>query len=231
MLANIKPDDGFLLGLDESRLVTVDDLNCRLQPEAVTALLQLCERAKQDGFEIKVASSFRSFERQLLIWNAKATGQRPVMDTNGQPLDMSQLNELEQVQAIMRWSALPGASRHHWGTDLDVYDASLIDADYRVQLTTEECGGNGPFALFHQWLDKLLAAKTCFGFYRPYAMDRGGVAPEPWHLSFAPLAHEFAAQHNDTLLRQLLEQTDIAFKPTILQHLPALYQRFVQVPT
>ena len=27
-----------------------------------------------------------------------------------------------------------------------------------------------------------------FGFFRPYTTDRGGVAPEPWHLSYAPVA-------------------------------------------
>jgi LAS superfamily LD-carboxypeptidase LdcB len=216
--------------LDESQLVTVDDLNCHLLPDAATALLQLCEHATNHGFHIKVASSFRSFERQLLIWNAKAAGQRPVMDSEGLPLDMDSLSELEKIEAIMRWSALPGASRHHWGTDLDVYDTSLIDADYRVQLTLGECFGSGPFALFHQWLDASIADGNSFGFYRPYAIDRGGVAPEPWHLSFAPLSQEFAVQHNETLLRQLLEQSDIAFKPTILEHLPALYQRFVQLP-
>ncbi len=32
-----------------------------------------------------------------------------------------------------------------------------------------------------------------FGFYRPYAVDRGGVHPEPWHLSYAPLAQQALA--------------------------------------
>jgi hypothetical protein len=33
-----------------------------------------------------------------------------------------------------------------------------------------------------------MAAGESRGFYRPYAVDRGGVAPERWHLSYAPLA-------------------------------------------
>ena len=38
----------------------------------------------------------------------------------------------------MRWSAIPGSSRHHWGTDLDVYDAAAVTPDYQVQLTPQE---------------------------------------------------------------------------------------------
>ncbi len=34
--------------------------------------------------------------------------------------------EAERVAAILVWSALPGASRHHWGTDCDVIDAAAL---------------------------------------------------------------------------------------------------------
>ena len=33
-----------------------------------------------------------------------------------------------------------------------------------------------------------MAAGQSHGFYRPYTDDRGGVAPERWHLSYAPVA-------------------------------------------
>jgi len=52
--------------------------------------------------------------RQAEIWNAKAAGLRPVLDANEQPIDTGTLSERELVFAILRWSALPGASRHHW---------------------------------------------------------------------------------------------------------------------
>ncbi|MCZ8486094.1 D-alanyl-D-alanine carboxypeptidase family protein [Vibrio lentus] len=30
-------------------------------------------------------------------------------------------SEQQKLSAILRWSALPGASRHHWGCDFDVF--------------------------------------------------------------------------------------------------------------
>jgi LAS superfamily LD-carboxypeptidase LdcB len=191
-------------------------------------LLRLNMAEIDAGFELRVASSYRSFERQLLIWNNKASGLRPVLDDRGLPLDISRLSERDLVYAILRWSALPGASRHHWGTDLDVYDASRIAADYQVQLTQAETIGDGPFAEFHRWLDVKLAVQE-FSFYRPYEKDRGGIAPEPWHLSYAPIAKRYAAALTVDVLRQQLEQTDIQLKSCILDNLDDIYHRFVRV--
>lgn len=220
----------FLLGLAEHNLVAIPELGCQVHYQVVEPLLQLCDSARAAGFDLQVASSFRGFERQRLIWNAKAAGQRPVFDNAGQQLDMTVLTDIEKVHAILRWSTLPGASRHHWGTDLDVYDSSAIAADYRVQLTRSECVGSGPFAAFHCWLADLIADGKSCGFYRPYAKDCGGVAPEPWHLSYIPLAQAYAHQRTEALLRQQLEASDIALKPCVLEHLSDLYQRYVLVP-
>lgn len=223
-------DAKFVLGLDESALVAYAPLGCRVHKDIIQPLQQLYARAREAGFDIRVASSFRCFERQLAIWNAKATGQRPVLDAEGRPLDLTTLDDWQKVQAIMRWSALPGASRHHWGTDIDVYDGAAVAGDYQLQLTPAECEAPGPFAPFHRWLDEAIANQTSAGFYRPYAHDWGGVAPEPWHLSFAPLAQLFVAAHSEAMLREQLEGSDIALKATILANLSELYERFFRVP-
>ncbi|SPY94009.1 D-alanyl-D-alanine carboxypeptidase [Proteus mirabilis] len=65
------------------------------------------------------ASFIRSFERQLAIWNGKFEGTRPVLDAESQPIDIQTLSEGQRCEAILKWSALPGASRHHWGTEID----------------------------------------------------------------------------------------------------------------
>ena len=67
------------------------------------------------GFDLAIVSAYRSFERQLLIWNEKVEGKRPLLDANGQILDAGGLDDKSLVFAILRWSALPGGSRHHWG--------------------------------------------------------------------------------------------------------------------
>ena len=80
---------------------------------AVAAFGRLQEMALTQGFDMVIASSFRSFDRPLLIWNEKAGGLRPLYDSSGHPLAYDQLSPWELAQAILRWSALPGASRHH----------------------------------------------------------------------------------------------------------------------
>ncbi len=217
-----------LLGLDESFLVHAPELKSQLHPETLAAVLDLRARAAKFDFDLRIASSFRNFERQLLIWNNKALGLRPVLDSNGEPLDIQRLDNREKVFAILRWSALPGASRHHWGTDFDVYGASYIDANYQLQLTVAETESGGPFAEFHRWLDAELQQVNCH-FYRPYAVDRGGIAPEPWHLSYAPLAKSYAQLFTLDVLREQLEQTSLELKDTVLESLDEIFQRYIRV--
>ncbi len=178
-----------LTGRDDSHLVAVDGGH-RLLPATASAFAALQRDARAAGFELAIASSYRPFDRQLAIFNGKARGERAVHDDAGRPLAMEPLSAEQRLQAILRFSALPGTSRHHWGSDLDVYDASAVDADYRVQLTPQEVDPAGPFGPLHAWLDERMAAGKSHGFYRPYAEDRGGVAPERWHLSHAPQARQ-----------------------------------------
>ena len=129
-----------------------------LHPGAALALEALREKARRAGFELAVASSFRSYERQLAIFNGKASGERPVHDDLGDPVAMGELTPAGQLSAILRFSALPGTSRHHWGTDLDIYDASAVGDGYRVQLTPQEVAAGGVFDAFHCWLDERMEA-------------------------------------------------------------------------
>ena len=65
------------------------------------------------GFDLAIASGYRNYQRQLAIWNAKACGARVVCADDGAALDITALSERELALAILRWSALPRASRHH----------------------------------------------------------------------------------------------------------------------
>ena len=198
---------------------------CQIHPDVIDPLQNLCERAEAAGLRLRVASGFRSFARQLAIWNAKARGARPVLDDSGQPLDLGVLDDRTRMHAILRWSALPGASRHHWGTDIDVWDAAAVPAGYRLKLVAEEYAPGGPFFALHTWLATELGEDT--GFFRPYAADTGGVAPEPWHLSFAPVAREFAPRLSPRLLREVIAAADIELKAVILADLDHIFVRYV----
>lgn len=202
---------------------------CQVHAEVVTPLNQLIQDASAAGFDLALASGFRSFERQLLIWNEKAAGKRPVLADDGTPLDISSLMPEELMFAILRWSALPGASRHHWGTDMDIYDRRCMPEGYRVKLTLDETQGEGVFAAMHTWLDSYLA-QSKIGFFRPYRRLLDGVAPEPWHLSYAPVAMHFQNAMTLETLRSVVASADIALKTEVLRHLEEIYERFVWVP-
>lgn len=191
---------------------------------------RLAADARAAGFELAIASGYRDYSRQLGIWNAKAGGERPVLDEHGIPLQLAELDEWQRVQAILRWSALPGASRHHWGTDVDIYDSAAVPDHYAVQLTPAEVADDGPFGPLHRWLDERIAAGASYGFFRPYDTDRGGVAPERWHLSYAPTAMRYQKQLTVERLFGALDTPALALRKTVAAHWPTIFARYVRVP-
>ena len=181
------------------------------------------------GFDLSIVSAYRSFERQLLIWNEKAEGKRPLLDGKGDVLDVSHLDDKSMVFAILRWSALPGGSRHHWGTDIDVYDRAAVASDYSVQLVADEVYQDGVFAPLHHWLDTRIKASSAYGFYRPYQGGASqGVAAERWHLS-----HQLTAEHfrrlltAETLYGLLEQEADMRLRDTVLAHFDEIFTRYI----
>lgn len=222
-----------LTGRDDSHVVALPDAQ-RLQQEVAEAFAVLQSAAREAGFELAIASSFRSYTRQLAIWNGKASGIRPVHDDEGSPVVMAHLSPRERLHAILRFSALPGTSRHHWGTDLDVYDAAVMPPGYQLQLSPPEVAPGGLFDPLHNWLDERIADGESHGFYRPYARDRGGVAPERWHLSYAPLAVACAQQCDSALFTECWTCAEVADELLLREEVEANLQhilwRFVAVP-
>lgn len=199
-----------------------------LHAEVLPHWENLTKQARAAGFCLQIASAWRGFDRQQIIWNGKATGQRLVLDEHGEPMGIAQLSDDALLFAILRWSAIPGCSRHHWGTDLDVFDASAVTQDYSVQLTTAECIDCGPFAPLHTWLDETLQEKGAV-FYRPYAEDNGGVAPELWHLSCRPIAARYETLLDEGRLIDWIMTQDIALKERIRFHWHDIFHRYVLV--
>jgi len=219
--------DFVLFGESDSHLVLCPGQTAKVHPRVKDALVSLTQKAAKAGFDMRVASGFRSFERQLVIWNDKACGLRPVMDAEGHTINMESLDDNEKMLAILRWSALPGASRHHWGTDVDIYDASRLPGDYQLQLTIEETQGSGPCVDFHRWLTDELQQHSQ-DFFRPYIAGAGSILPEPWHLSYAPLARVIAAQLTLECLREKIRTADIALKDNILKNLEHIFDNYIK---
>lgn len=197
----------------------------------VEPLKRLKAKAASAGFDLRIASGFRDFERQRAIWNAKVQGVRPVLAHDESELDIDSLSKPALVQAILRWSALPGCSRHHWGSEIDVYDAAAIDDDYQLQLTVKEA--ETIFVDFYTWLGDSIKAGASEGFYQPYAEDRGGISPEPWHLSYKPISAEFESVLNerellDCLRSQSNDEQEIKLIDVVSNDWQAIYSKFVK---
>ena len=213
-----------LIGRARGHLSEISDPPCTLHEEVVAPFLAMRAAAAADGIDLVAFSSFRDFDRQLAIWNGKFRGERPMQDRAGRPLDAMTLSPAQRVAAILWWSALPGASRHHWGTDFDVLDGRAVPAGYQLQVVTAEYQPGGPFHRLTTWLDAHMHA---FGFFRPYATDRGGVAPEPWHLSYAPVAARAQVALTVDSLRAVLADSEIEGKAEVLDALERNYQSYV----
>ena len=181
--------------------------------------------ASQAGIDCSVASGFRSFERQVVIWNRKWRGELPLYNWRGEELDFSQLSDEQKLEAIMTWSALPGASRHHWGSDIDVYDRVAIkQRGQGLQLVHSEYKGHGPCAKLSKWLQHYAGN---YGFTLPFAQYHGGVALEPWHLSHHATARAFEEARNPATLATFIAKSDLLGKATVLAHFDVIYHRYV----
>ena len=213
-----------LTGRARTHVVELAQPRCALHYEAVAAFLAMRDAARGEGMDLIPRSTFRDFDTQVTIWNRKWSGEKPLYDRAGQLLDRSRIADADVVDAILCWSAVPGGSRHHWGTDVDVIDAAAVPPGYTVELITSEYAPDGIFARLSAWLDGNMRR---FGFFRPYATDRGGVSPEPWHLSYAPVALPALESLSLSMLRRVIDGSAISGKPYVLARLPEIYTRFL----
>ncbi|HHO0142752.1 TPA: M15 family metallopeptidase [Providencia stuartii] len=215
-----------LTGRSTDHLVTLGG-NHRLQFNATKAFLSMQQAAAKAGFKLQSASAFRDFSRQQLIWNEKFTGKRPVLNKQSNPLDISVLSEGELCEAILHWSALPGASRHHWGTEIDVYDPLRLPEGQSLQLEPWEYEQGGYFAELNQWLSDNMAT---YDFYRPFTAKNAGVAYEPWHISYWPLSHDAEQLLTPQVVQSVLQEEVILGKDWLLANLEYVFNRYIKIP-
>lgn len=194
-----------------------------IDKETLNAYLALKNELSKDEIDLCLVSSHRSYESQLAIWNAKTNGERKLYDRNENLLDISQLSKTQLIESIMIWSALPGASRHHWGTEIDIFDAK-IKTKSEVNLTISECESD-----FHHLYSILDSKIQDYGLYRPYNMDLGGVSREPWHLSFYKKSNQYFENYTfDVFLKSLEKSPTLNLKDMIIENADYLFKQFIQ---
>ncbi len=154
-------------------------LNGFLRKETFEAFQKMDEAAKKDGVKLIIISATRNFDSQKGIWENKWNGKTKV---GGKELaTISDLNE--RARLILLYSSMPGTSRHHWGTDMDL---NSLDNNYFSV---------GEGLKIYRWL---FAHASEFGFCQPYtpkANGRTGYEEEKWHWSYLPLSQPFLEEY------------------------------------
>ncbi|NAS14115.1 M15 family metallopeptidase [Poritiphilus flavus] len=167
----------------------------QMRKEAQEAFEAMRKAAYGAGIDIKPVSSFRSFARQAAIFERKY--ERYAIEDGMKPLDA--------IDKIIEYSTIPGTSRHHWGTDIDLIDGSKkVSGDV---LVSEKFEAGGPFEDFKLWMDE---NSKKFDYYLVYTDNpkRRGFKYEPWHYSYAPLSIPMLAAFRRKNILQLLEQEE-----------------------
>lgn len=182
-----------IIGKSQSNLVG-DSI--RLEVNTYKAFKKMEAAAKRDGIYLKIVSAYRGFERQKLIWNNKYE-----KFTN----DFS-LEPEKAISEIIRFSTVPGTSRHHWGTDIDIIDGNFPDEEN--VLVSEKFEKDGLFYKLKNWLDN---NSENFGFYLTYTNDknRKGFEFEPWHYSYKPVSVKYYRALIKTDLKKIIKSLDI----------------------
>lgn len=141
---------------------------------AYEAFKQMHAAAAADGINLVIVSAMRTFNHQRRIWNDKWNG-RQMLEGNINATSIA--NPLERAREILRFSAMPGTSRHHWGTDIDL---NSVENSYFE---------SGQGEMVYHWLQQNAAR---FGFCQPYTARgnnrMGGYEEEKWHWSYKPVS-------------------------------------------
>jgi LAS superfamily LD-carboxypeptidase LdcB len=152
--------------------------------------------AKNDGINLKIVSAYRGYDRQKIIWNKKY--ERFTNEFSFEPE--------KAILEIIRFSTIPGTSRHHWGTEIDIVDADYPDE--KDVLKSEKFEKNGIYHKLKNWLDK---NSERFGFYLTYNndSDRKGFEYEPWHYSYKPSSLKYYNALIDADLKKIINNPDL----------------------
>lgn len=159
---------------------TVNPLTKNLSPEAYNSFIKMQTEALKQNINIQIVSGFRNFNRQKQIFNRKYSKYKK-----------QGLSKISILNKIIEYSTIPGTSRHHWGTDIDIVQKVNIMPKNLLHPSNYE--SEGPFCKMKEWMD-LNAYK--YGFYLVYTNDnnRTGFKYEPWHYSYAPISKKLLQQ-------------------------------------
>lgn len=156
-----------------------------LRQDVFQAFLRMYEAAQKDGVRLQIRSATRNFENQKRIWENKWHGKTLL---EGGVNAMKEIPDpVMRAKKILEYSSMPGTSRHHWGTDIDL---NAFENDWFEK---------GEGLKLYNWM---IQNAAIFGFCQPYTAfsnERAqGYFEEKWHWTYMPLSTmmtKYASRH------------------------------------
>ena len=159
-----------------------------MRKDAYEAFLAMYRHAKNDGIQLQITSATRNFNAQKTIWEGKWTGARLL--AGGENLAQTTPDPKERAIKILHYSSMPGSSRHHWGTDIDL---NSLENHWWV----EKEGLN-----IYKWLQH---NASLYGFCQPYSEGRPyGYWEERWHWSYMPVSKRLTKYAEANLKNEMI---------------------------
>lgn len=171
LMGDVKPTNDSAFAELPRRMASRDGLYLRL--EARDAFVAMHDSAQAEGIPLMALSATRTRNHQTSIWDRK-----------WRLAKYMGWSDIDKARDILRYSSMPGSSRHHWGTDVDIHSVE------------PEAFLNGEGAEILAWLRERAHE---FGFAEVYTSDssRTGYQPEAWHWSYLPLAGPYLDAVNE----------------------------------
>jgi D-alanyl-D-alanine carboxypeptidase len=150
-----------------------------MRTDAYEAFKTMAMEAKKVGIQFKIVSATRPFNYQKGIWERKWNG---ITKVRGEDLTKTHPGFTQRALKILEYSSMPGTSRHHWGTDIDLNN---LENDYFE---------SGQGLKEYEWLK---ANAGNYGFCQVYS-EKGEDRPfgynlEKWHWSYLPVASKLTS--------------------------------------
>jgi LAS superfamily LD-carboxypeptidase LdcB len=157
-----------------------------MRSSALEAFKKMHSAAAKDGIKLVIRSAARNFTYQRGIWENKWKGNRILSDGTNAAKDIT--DDVERSLKILEYSSMPGSSRHHWGTDIDLnsFDNSWFESGEGLKI--------------YNWLK---ANAGTYGYCQVYcekgALRSSGYNEEKWHYSYMPESEGILAYAKNNL--------------------------------
>ena len=175
-------------------LIYADQEGRMMRKDAFSAFVSMYDAAQKEGIKLKIVSATRNFVNQKSIWERKWNGST-ILEGG---LNATTIKDFKKrALKILEYSSMPGSSRHHWGTDLDLNE---LENGYFA---------SGQGKKIYDWLVKhgheygYCQVYTAKGKERP-----NGYNEEKWHWSYTPVSSRLMELAKNALTNEMISGFD-----------------------